>query len=102
MLGCPDSTPLRPVTIYLVRDDQDKVHAFIGTDPRNGCTLTWRTDLAHATFYDPCHGSLYDRRGVVVGGPSPSELNELSAEVRDGDLYLDPARFVLGVCHGCR
>lgn len=100
-MGCPGSTPLRPVTIYLVRDEAERLHAFIGEDPRNSCVLILRSDVPRAIFYDPCHGSLYDRYGVVVGGPSPWNLNELSSEVRDGGLYLNPTRFVTGGCPGC-
>lgn len=102
VLGCPDSTPLRAVTVFLVLDDQDAMHAFIGKDPRNSCALIWRADITPPKFYDPCHGSFYDRWGKVVGGPSPWNLNEVSAEVREGDIYLDPNRFVLGACPGCR
>ena len=100
-MGCPASTTLRPVTVYLVRDDLGALHAFIGEDPRNGCALNWRTDVHSGVFHDVCHGSLYDRRGVGVGGPSPWNLNELTSEVRDGDIYLYPTRFLIGGCHNC-
>lgn len=112
MMGCPGAIELRPVTVFLVRDEIGALHAFIGEDPRNGCALEWmqlppdynwfidgvRVD---AVFRDVCHGSLYDRRGRRVGGPSPFDLNALATEERGSDLYVDPAKILVGSCPGC-
>ncbi len=106
-MGCPSSTEVRPVTVFLVRDEGGGLHAFIGEDPRNGCALEWMTlppssGYAYdAVFHDVCHGSLYDRRGQRVGGPSPWDLNALATEVRGDDLYIDPGNILVGVCRGC-
>jgi hypothetical protein len=115
-LGCPSSTEMGPVPVFLVRDESGALHAFIGADPRNGCALEWMTlrpepdprsgwfidgVRVDAVFHDVCHGSLYDRRGQVVGGPSPWNLNELATEVRGRDLYVDPGTIVVGECRGC-
>jgi hypothetical protein len=83
------------------------LHAFIGEDPRNGCALEWMTlpsdynwfidgVRVQAVFRDPCHGSQYDRRGQVIGGPSPWNLIELATAIRDGDLYVDPGNILVG------
>jgi Rieske Fe-S protein len=111
-MGCPSSTEMRPVPIFLVRDEGGAVHAFIGSDPRNGCALEWKAIppdrnwfvegvRVGAVFYDPCHGSHYDRRGQVIAGPSPWDLNELATEIRDGDLYINPGKILVGECRGC-
>jgi Rieske Fe-S protein len=108
-IGCPVTTQLRPTLVFLIRDDTGQLHAFIGEDPRNGCALEWMTipvsppnrDLNDAVFHDVCHGSLYDRRGHVAGGPSPFDLNELATEIRGGDVYIDPSRILIGQCPGC-
>jgi Rieske Fe-S protein len=111
-MGCPATTELRSTPVFLVNDEAGALHAFIGEDPRNGCALDWLpatgtqtptgTINGHpAVFHDICHGSLYNRRGEVAGGPSPFNLNELATEVRDGDVYVDPGRIIVGACPGC-
>lgn len=92
-MGCPPSTPVRMVPVFVVRDAAGTIHAFIGNDPRNGCALEWRSD---GVFHDVCHGALYDRQGRVVGGPSPWNLNEYSVEVRDGAVFVDPSKIITG------
>ncbi len=96
-LGCSPSTPVRMVPLFLVRDSADTIRAFIGADPRNGCVLLWRADVRGGVFYDPCHGSMYDRQGRVVGGPSPWNLNEWAVEVRDGKVFVDPSKIITGI-----
>lgn len=39
-------------------------------------------------FHETCHGSLYDRNGTVVGGPSPWTLDEAIIDVRDGVVFV--------------
>ena len=95
-MGCPLSTPVRSVPLFLVRDSADTIRAFIAEDPRNSCVLLWRTDVQGGTFYDPCHGSLYDRQGRVVGGPSQWNLNEWPVEIKDGKVFVDPSKIITG------
>jgi hypothetical protein len=105
-MGCPSSVPILSVTIFLVRDDADVVHAFIGEDPRNGCALEWLpaarpTQQTPEVFHDVCHGSIYDRAGRRVGGPSPWNLNQLTTTIRDDSIWLDSTRIPIGECPGC-
>jgi nitrite reductase/ring-hydroxylating ferredoxin subunit len=95
-LGCSPSTPVQMVPLFLVRDSADAIRAFIGEDPRNGCRLLWRTDVQGGVFYDPCHGSLYNRQGRVVGGPSPWDLNAWAVEVKGGKVFVDPTKIITG------
>lgn len=106
-MGCPGTTELRPTTVFLVRDEGGVPHAFIGEDPRNGCALEWKTlppdynwfiegVRVDGGFYDLCHGSMYDRHGRVIAGPSPWDLNQLATEIRDADLYVDPGTILVG------
>jgi len=106
VMGCASSSGLVPVTVFLLRDETGQPRAFIGEDPRNGCALEWVPGRAEqqqrAVFHDSCHGSIYDRQGRVVGGPSPWNLNGLAIEVREGKAYIDPKVIVTGDCPGCR
>ena len=38
-----------------------------------GCTVPWRDD--EGQFHCPCHGSLYNAKGEVIGGPAPRPLD---------------------------
>ena len=100
IMGCPLSTPVRMVPLFLVRDSSGAIRAFIGEDPRNSCKLLWRTDIGSGVFYDPCHGSLYDRQGRVVGGPSPWNLNEWAVGISDGRVSVDPSKILTGQAPG--
>ena len=99
-MGCPPFTPIRQVPVFVVRDSLDRIRAFIGEDPRNSCRLLWRPDIHDGVFYDPCHGSLYDRQGRVVGGPSPWNLNEWAVDLRAGSVFVDPAKIITGQAPG--
>lgn len=99
-MGCPAFTPIRTVPVFLVRDSSDRIRAFIGEDPRNSCKLLWRTDVQSGVFYDPCHGSLYDRQGRVVGGPSPWDLNEWAVETKNDTVLVDPSKILTGDAPG--
>lgn len=103
-MGCPGTTVIRPTPVYMVRDEDGVIHAFIGEDPRNGCALDllpegdwgYRDAGYPAVFHDVCHGSLYDRRGKVSGGPSPWDLNQIAVEIRGEDVYVHPSQIIVG------
>ena len=99
-MGCPPSTPLRSVPMFLVRDSVNAIRAFIAQDPRNGCALDWRIDVSDGAFYDTCHGSLYDRQGRRIGGPSPWNLNEWAVLEKDGAIFIDPTKILTGAAPG--
>lgn len=101
-LGCPGTTMLRPTPIFLVRAPDGLIRAFIGEDPRNGCALEWQPEYGPTAdpgvFYDVCHGSQYDRRGQIAGGPAFWHLNQLAVEIRGDDVYVHPSRIIVGQC----
>jgi len=100
IMGCPPSTPVRQVPLILVRDSAGTIRAFVGEDPRNGCVLRWRPEIQPGVLYDPCHGSIYDRQGHVVGGPSPFDLNEWAVQVRADRILIDPSKVLTGAAPG--
>jgi cytochrome b6-f complex iron-sulfur subunit len=52
-----------------------------------GCTVPWIE--AEKQFHCPCHGSLYDRNGVVTGGPAPRPLDLMKVTASGGNVTVD-------------
>lgn len=55
-----------------------------------GCTVPWRE--AEGLFHCPCHSSLFNRQGEVLGGPAPRPLDLFPLRVEDGNLIADTGR----------
>ena len=55
-----------------------------------GCTVPWRED--EGEFHCPCHSSLFDRKGQVLGGPAPRPLDLFPVSLKDGKLLVETAR----------
>lgn len=62
------------------------IRALADVDRRSGCIVRWNAQ--DAMFNDPCLGSIYDRDGRVIGGPSPCDLESLRVEQRAGQLLV--------------
>ncbi len=52
-----------------------------------GCTVPWRAD--EKQFHCPCHSSLFNTKGEVIGGPAPRPLDLFPMEVVDGNIVVD-------------
>ncbi|MBI4772415.1 MAG: Rieske 2Fe-2S domain-containing protein [Chloroflexi bacterium] len=52
-----------------------------------GCTVPWRED--EGQFHCPCHSSLFNRQGEVIGGPAPRPLDTFPVSLKDGKLVVD-------------
>lgn len=46
--------------------------------PPLGCTVPWVEE--EDRFHCPCHSSLYNRHGVVIGGPAPRPMDLMAIE----------------------
>lgn len=56
-----------------------------------GCVV----DGTESGFKCPCHGSVFDEKGKVVGGPAPRGLRWLSvSQAADGSLVVDKGKEV--------
>ena len=60
--------------------------AFINYCTHLGCGVTWIPE-AHI-YLCPCHGSVYDANGTVVGGPAPRPLYRYEVRVRKGRVEI--------------
>lgn len=57
--------------LWVVRDT-DGLYAMVSICRHLGCTPNWLGDQQQ--FFCPCHGSIYDISGNVLGGPAPRVL----------------------------
>lgn len=61
-----------------------------------GCVVPWREDdpsedalAPKGRFNCPCHSSIFDRYGVVRGGPAPRPLDRFPLTVEGGQVVVD-------------
>ena len=55
-----------------------------------GCTVPWNND--EGQFHCPCHGSLYNRQGLVTGGPAPRPLDLMRIDVEGDQVVVDTGK----------
>lgn len=52
-----------------------------------GCAVPWVEE--EGQFHCPCHGSLFNPLGEVIGGPAPRPLDFFPLTVRSGEVWVD-------------
>ncbi len=52
-----------------------------------GCTVPWRDD--EGQFHCPCHSSLFNTKGEVIGGPAPRPLDIFPIEIVNELVVVD-------------
>lgn len=60
-----------------------------------GCGYNW--DEEADRFKCPCHGSVYDKSGKVLGGPAPRPLDPLPTRIEEGRLLVQYKEFKSGL-----
>jgi menaquinol-cytochrome c reductase iron-sulfur subunit len=73
------------------REPLDRWNRFVAISTRCahiGCPVNYYD--AARSFVCPCHGGVYDFRGVRIGGPPPRPLDRFLTRVRDGQLEIGP------------
>lgn len=95
MVGKVDDFPVGSVTyfeegrFYLVR----LATGFLALYRRCthlGCVVPWVE--AEKRFNCPCHSSIFDEKGVVIGGPAPRPLDLFRVEIDGGQVWVDTSR----------
>jgi len=71
-----------------VKDRYDHVIAISSRCVHVGCPV--RYVAASQSFVCPCHGGVYNFRGIRTGGPPPRPLDRFYTLVRRGIVYLGP------------
>lgn len=85
------AAPLRnePGRFYVIRND-DGLMAFYWKCTHLGCTVPWAQ--AEGKFHCPCHGSIFDRRGLVVGGPAPRPLDIMEIKIEGDNVIVNTGK----------
>ena len=71
-----------------VKDRYDHVVAISSRCAHVGCPV--RFVAAAASFVCPCHGGVYDFRGIRTGGPPPRPLDRFYTLITGGRVLLGP------------
>lgn len=76
-----------PDGIYLVRlPGSNVLAAFDEHCAHLQCPVQWTAGTQ--TFDCPCHGSVYDIKGLNIGGPAPHPLNYHKVVETNGEVYV--------------
>ncbi len=81
---------VRQGRFYISRLEDGGVLAMWQRCTHLGCTVPWRQD--EGQFHCPCHSSLFNRQGEVIGGPAPRPLDIFPVSLKDGDVMVDTSR----------
>lgn len=81
--------------VWIVKYDDGTINVFSPVCPHLGCGYHWDADKK--LFVCPCHLSMFDIHGKVVGGPAPRSLDSLQYKLEGGRLYARFEKFRLGV-----
>lgn len=82
-------------SIWLVKRQDNTVSAYSPNCPHLGCGYRW--SAADQRFKCPCHGSVFDINGNVLGGPSPRSLDTLEVKQEGGKVLVKFEVFQLGI-----
>ena len=52
-----------------------------------GCAVPWVEE--EGRFHCPCHGSLFNEVGEVIGGPAPRPLDTFPVTIKSGEVWVD-------------
>lgn len=72
---------------YLSRLDSNRFIALSRNCTHLGCALSW--DKQEQKFVCPCHGSTFDRTGVVLTAPAIRPLDFFEVRIEDGRVLVD-------------
>ncbi len=85
----PDETFKTSGRFYLSRTD-DGILALYRKCVHLGCVVPWNDQ--EDRFHCPCHGSLYNRKGEVLGGPAPRPLDIFPISQDGTSLVVDTGK----------
>lgn len=75
---------------HLVRYEDGSFLAMWQRCTHLGCSVPWVE--GEDQFHCPCHGSLYNRKGEVAGGPAPRPMDIFPVSIQNGQVYVDTGK----------
>ncbi len=72
---------------FFLINNPDGLLALYWKCPHLGCTVPWAA--SEDKFHCPCHGSIYDRHGVLTSGPAPRPMDLMAIEISDSNVIVD-------------
>ncbi len=83
---------VREGQFYITHIEGDGLLAMWHRCTHLGCTVPWRDD--EGIFHCPCHSSLFNTKGEVLGGPAPRPLDLFPIEIVDGKVLVDTSTVI--------
>ena len=78
---------IREGRFHLVRYEDGSFLAMWQKCTHVGCSVPWAE--GEDQFHCPCHGSVFNREGEVVGGPATRPLDLFPVTIEEGQVYVD-------------
>lgn len=86
-------THIQKGRFYISRLDDGGLLALWHRCTHLGCTVPWRDD--EQQFHCPCHSSIFNTKGEVMGGPAPRPLDLFPITIVDGEVIVDTGHPIL-------
>ena len=84
------TTANEDLAVYVVKINSNYL-VFSNVCTHMQCPVRWQADLGQ--FLCPCHGGLYDRTGLNIGGPPPKPLPEFVHRIDGNGVLFIQNRF---------
>jgi menaquinol-cytochrome c reductase iron-sulfur subunit len=81
--------------VWVIRHADNTATVFSPICTHLGCQFDWKDGLKQ--FLCPCHGSVFDISGNVLGGPAPRPLDTLDYRIENNELSVEWAVFTPGI-----
>ena len=82
-------------SVWAFRKPNGEIVVYSPICPHLGCGYHW--DDEKKEFLCPCHGSIFDLDGKVLGGPAPRSLDTLPAKGEGDRLFVLYEQFKVGI-----